>query len=41
VAASTDVLDAQVSLLQAELDRTQAIAGAQLARARLDRALGR
>jgi len=41
VATSTDVLDAQIALLQAELDRTQAIANARLARARLDRALGR
>ncbi len=40
VATSTDVLDAQVALLQAELDRTQAIAGARLAEARLARALG-
>src|SRR5207248_7529259 len=40
VATSTDVLDAQVALLQAELDRTQAIANARLARARLERALG-
>ena len=31
VATSTDVLDAQVALLQAELDRTQAMANAQLA----------
>jgi outer membrane protein len=41
VATSTDVLDAQVVLLQAELDRTQAIANAHLADARLSRALGR
>ncbi len=41
VATSTDVLDAQTSLLQAELDRTRAIAGARLALARLDRAMGR
>jgi len=41
VATSTDVLDAQVALLQAELDRTQAIAGVYLADARLARALGR
>jgi len=41
VATSTDVLDAQVALLQAELDRTQAIAGARLAEARLARARGR
>lgn len=38
---STDVLDAQVAVLQAELDRTQAIAAARLAEARLARALGR
>jgi outer membrane protein len=41
VATSTDVLDAQVALLQAGLDRTQAIANAHLADARLARALGR
>ena len=41
VATSTDVLDAQVALLQAELDRTQAMANAHLADARLTRALGR
>jgi outer membrane protein TolC len=41
VATSTDVLDAQVALLQAELDRTQAVASARLAEARLARALGR
>ena len=41
VATSTDVLDAQTSLLQAELDRTRAVAGARLAMARLDRAIGR
>jgi outer membrane protein TolC len=41
VATSTDVLDAQVALLQAGLDRTQAIANARLAEARLARALGR
>ena len=35
VATSTDVLDAQVALLQAELDRTQALASARLAEARL------
>lgn len=40
VATSTDVLDAQVSLLQAELDRTQAVASARLADARLARAVG-
>ena len=41
VATSTDVLDAQVALLQAELDRTQAVASARLAEARLARARGR
>jgi outer membrane protein TolC len=41
VATNTEVLDAQVALLQAELDRTRALAGARLAAARLDRALGR
>jgi outer membrane protein len=41
VATNTDVLDAQNALLQAELDLTRARANAQLARARLDRALGR
>jgi outer membrane protein len=41
VATSTDLLDAQVALLQAELDRTRALANARLAGARLDRALGR
>jgi outer membrane protein TolC len=40
VATSTDVLDAQVALLQAALDRTQAIANAHLADARMARALG-
>jgi outer membrane protein TolC len=41
VATSTDVLDAQTDLLQAELDRTRAVAAARLALARLDRAMGR
>jgi outer membrane protein TolC len=41
VATNTDVLNAQVALLQAELDRTRALANLQLASARLDRALGR
>jgi outer membrane protein TolC len=41
VAASTELLDAQVALLQAELDRTRSVANARLALARLDRALGR
>jgi len=40
VATSTDVLDAQIVLLQVELDRTQAAANARLADARLARALG-
>ncbi|RPI53116.1 MAG: TolC family protein, partial [Acidobacteria bacterium] len=41
VATNTDVLDAQVTLLQAELELTRALANTQLAAARLDRALGR
>jgi outer membrane protein TolC len=41
VATTTDLLDGQVALLQAELDRTRALASARLAAARLDRALGR
>jgi outer membrane protein TolC len=41
VATSTEVLDAQVALLQAELDRTRGIANLRLAQARLDRAVGR
>ena len=41
VATSTDVLDAQVAVLQAALDRTQAVANARFAEARLARALGR
>jgi outer membrane protein TolC len=41
VATNTDVIDAQLALLQAELDRTRALANAHLAVARLDRALGR
>lgn len=41
VATNTELLDAQLVLLQAELDRTRAIASARLASARLDRALGR
>jgi OMF family outer membrane factor len=40
VATSTDVIDAQLVLLQAELDRTRALANIHLAQARLDRALG-
>jgi len=41
VATNTDVIDAQVALLQAELDRTRALANVKLAEARLNRALGR
>lgn len=40
VATSTDVLDAQVALLQAELERTQISAALRLGEARLLRALG-
>jgi outer membrane protein TolC len=36
-----EVLDAEFSLLQSELDRTRALAGVRLAEARLTRALGR
>jgi outer membrane protein TolC len=41
VATSTDVLDAQLARLQAELDRVRALAGVRLAEARLERAIGR
>jgi outer membrane protein len=41
VATATEVLDAQVALLQAGLDRTQSLASVRLAEARLERALGR
>jgi outer membrane protein TolC len=41
VATQTEVLDADYALLQAELDRTRAMAGVRLAEARLARALGR
>jgi len=41
VVTSTDVLDAEIAVLQAELDRTRAVATARLAEARLERALGR
>ena len=41
VAIQTEVLDADVALLQVELDRTRAIAGVRLAEARLARELGR
>ncbi len=40
VATSTEVLDAQVALLQAELDLTRAVATARIAEARLARAIG-
>ena len=40
VATSTDLLDAQVDQLEAELDRTRALANVKLAEARLSRALG-
>jgi len=40
IATSTELLDAQVALLQADLDRTRALANARLAEARLTRALG-
>jgi outer membrane protein len=41
VATNTEVLDAQTAVLQAELDRTRALANARLAEARLARAVGR
>ena len=41
VATSTDVLIAQVQLLESELVRTRAIAGVRLAEARLERTLGK
>ncbi|MGE3275856.1 MAG: TolC family protein [Vicinamibacterales bacterium] len=41
VATNTDVLDAEVALLESELDRTRAIANLRLAEARLDRTVGR
>ena len=40
VATQTEVLDADFALLQAELDRTRAMAGVRFSEARLDRALG-
>ncbi len=40
VATSTDVLVAQVALLESELARTRALAGVRLAEARLERVLG-
>lgn len=41
LASNTEVMDAQVALTMAEFDRTRATTAARLARARLDRALGR
>ena len=41
VATSTDVLVAQVALLENQLIRTRALAGVRLAEARLERSLGR
>jgi outer membrane protein TolC len=41
VATSTDVVVAQVALLETELARTRALAGVRLAEARLHRVLGR
>lgn len=41
VATSTDVLVAQVALLETELARTRALAGVRLAEARFERSLGR
>ena len=41
VVTHTEVLDAQLALLQAELDRTRALANVRLAEARLARAVGR
>jgi outer membrane protein TolC len=41
VATSTDVLDAEIALLQAELERTRALANERLALAQLERATGR
>jgi outer membrane protein TolC len=40
VATSTDVLDAELAVLEAELDRTRALAAARLAAARYARAVG-
>jgi outer membrane protein len=41
VIAQGDVLDAELALLQSQLDRTRALASVRLAEARLDRVLGR
>jgi outer membrane protein TolC len=41
VATSSELLDAEVAVLEAELDRTRALASARLAEARLARAVGK
>ena len=41
VIAQSDVLEAELALLQSQLDRTRALASVRLAEARLDRAVGR
>jgi outer membrane protein TolC len=41
VIAQSEVLDADLVLVQVQLDRTRALAGVRLAEARLDRAIGR
>ena len=41
VISQTEVLEAEVALLQAQLDRTRALANVHLAEARLARAVGR
>ena len=41
VATSTEVLDAETAVLQADLDHTRAVSNARLASARLNRAVGR
>jgi outer membrane protein TolC len=41
VIAQNEVLDAELALVQVQLDRTRALAGVRLAEARLDRAIGR
>ncbi len=41
VATTLDVLDAQVAVLQADLDRTRVLADIRLSEARLARILGR
>jgi outer membrane protein TolC len=41
VATSAEVLDAEVAALEAELERTRALANVRLAEAALERAVGR